>query len=420
MRKKIKFAGLAAVIASFIAFPALAIDYGGIGAYPANPDPNDERTRSWFIYNLPGGTIKQDALIVQNSSDETMEAIIYAQYSVRSSDGGFALKQFADEKTALGSWVRLYDSMPEKLATSTPNIIDTCVREEADSEIFDKDISDWCQGVDYLDVSLPPNSTRVVLFTIAVPKSADVGEHTGGIAIQKKSPDQVNQQSGVSLTTRVGVRIYQTVPGEMIKDLTIASFTVTEIDRQGVLRASLGIRNSGNVSAEADIVLGITDSWFGSVNRSLERTVQVLRDDEAVVNFEIPRPTFGRLTFSPKVLYQDGSNTGLQVSGPGITLWVIPWLQIGLLLLGAGLLTGGVLIFIRFNRKAYDTSGWYDYTVATGDTITSLAKTAGVSWKILAKANKITSPYVVESGQKIKLPIKLTAKIARPSRKKSL
>ena len=60
----------------------VAVSANGIGGRPANPDPNNPRTSSIFIYNLSGGASKSDQLYVQNGSDkeETIEVLFGRWY----------------------------------------------------------------------------------------------------------------------------------------------------------------------------------------------------------------------------------------------------------------------------------------------------------------------------------------------------
>jgi len=66
----------AAMIAGLI-LPVSA-SANGIGGRPANPDPNNPRTSSIFIYNLPGGASKSDQLYVQNGSDKEETIEVYS------------------------------------------------------------------------------------------------------------------------------------------------------------------------------------------------------------------------------------------------------------------------------------------------------------------------------------------------------
>ena len=47
-----------------------------------------------------------------------------------------------------------------------------------------------------------------------------------------------------------------------------------------------------------------------------------------------------------------------------------------------------------------------NYIVQSGETLEQIAKKYRISWKNLAKMNKIKPPYTIKGGQKIIVPIK--------------
>lgn len=207
-----------------IPFWAAGIEYQGLGGLPAYPNPNDRKTSSWFIYGLPPGGQKQDGIMILNNTAEDVTVLVYPQDSIKSSDGGFALKQFGDSRAEVGRWVRLYDDPPEVLATTTTDILQICDEEKQKPEKRQREeVQEWCAGKDSIEVVLPALSNKVIPFIISIPEQTDVGEHTGGILIQKKEPEKSRSQGGILISTRVGVRIYETVPGEIIKNLTLTS-----------------------------------------------------------------------------------------------------------------------------------------------------------------------------------------------------
>jgi LysM repeat protein len=70
------------------------------------------------------------------------------------------------------------------------------------------------------------------------------------------------------------------------------------------------------------------------------------------------------------------------------------------------IISGLIIFFYIKNKKFYDLvkSTWVQYTVKQGDEIRSLALTANIDWKLLAKANKLKSPYYLEQGTILLLP----------------
>src|SRR3989344_2484013 len=187
--QKILSAWVAFCSLTLLLLPAAAVHAlgsGGIGGYPAYPDPSVQYSESWFIYNLDLGESKDDALLLFNSSDEEKTVKLYAVDSIPSNQGNFALKAETDPRLDVGAWVELSATI----------------------------------------VTLAPGESREIPFTITIPPDADVGEHSGGIIIQKVDPGAVNAEVGASVVTRVGIRIYQTVPGAITREIELKEFSV--------------------------------------------------------------------------------------------------------------------------------------------------------------------------------------------------
>jgi len=255
---------------------AHAIDYGGVGGRPANPKPEDPRTENWFIYTLNPGESQTDELLVQNNTDETVNLLLYPADSTPSTDGGFALKQMVEPREAVGKWVQLSE---------------------------DK-------------ITLTAREQKSVPFTVTIPSEPkpDVGEHTGGILIQRVEPPSPTA-GGFRLLTRVGVRMYVTIPGAIQEALQIENVK-TEVDEvRNVVIVTTSIKNTGNVSENVQVkneisslspwlmasVLGATP--FPLVN---EKSLQVLRDNALSTRFEFPKPLWGKLNVQTQILYGNG------------------------------------------------------------------------------------------------------------------
>ena len=409
----------------FLPLLATAVGYGGIGGRPAFPDPSNPKTASWFIYNLGPGEQKQDAVEVVNSTEEDLELLIYPHDSIKSSDGGFALKQLADRRDGVGSWVKLYEDFPSDLATTSQDIILICDIEKSKPKFRQRDeVMEWCQGKELLDIQLPANSSKIIPFIISIPKNAEVGEHTGGILIQKKSVESFGSSSGILISTRVGVRIYATVPGEIQRVLKLTKFTVSQDEERGKIIISLGLENSGNVSVDAEINLKFSDKIFRGNNQDLSRNVQILRNDELITNYEINRPKIGIVSIKPDVVFSDAEGQLHKLTAPAITLWFVPWLEIGLGAGGLILILVSLFVFASIKKRKYSVDKWIDYKVRKGDTITHLASQFNISWKFLSRINKIKAPYVLTEGQIIKLPaspkVSSTSDKRKPERKSSV
>ena len=113
LASKILFSSLIACLTVFTLPVAsvLALSSGGVGGYPANPDPSVQYSESWFIYNLDLGESKDDAVLVFNAADEPKAVKIYAVDSTPSNQGNFALKAEGDPNVGVGGWIELSASL---------------------------------------------------------------------------------------------------------------------------------------------------------------------------------------------------------------------------------------------------------------------------------------------------------------------
>lgn len=417
---------------------ARAIEYGMLGGKPAYPDEKIPDSQSWFIYNLSPGESKEDGVEVMNLFPESWEALIYAADTTRSSSGGFALKQFSEPKDEVGSWVKFYpDDPPAKFQNifkkKGGKIIPFCgmsrddlLKESGSKTMTDEDFSvfeKWCQGEESVRRVLNPKERTIIPFVSRVPDNADVGEHTGGILIQKVQPDDagVSDGSAVKLTTRVGVRIYETVPGEIIKKLALEDFKVVknfkEFDFGNWFRkekkpeeylVQSKIRNDGNASIEQENKIIVKDLLFGKRNAEIPRSFQVLKNDYFISNYSWSNPRFGKFSFATEAKYSDSNGQEQALRSQTVSLWIIPWREIATAAVLLLLATGICWWWKRRMRQKYGGVGWIGYKVKKSDNIHKLAEKSGVDWIVLAKTNKIKAPYLLAPGQIILAPAVLS------------
>lgn len=263
------------ICASFflIGTAVLAADFGGIGGRPAHPYGNIPHSKQWFIYTLKPGENKDDSIIVQNNTPKEVDILLYPADSTPSTDGGFALEQMVEHRDFVGAWITL---SKEKLHVPA-----------------------------YESVEVP--------FKIAIPndQKLDVGEHSGGILIQRiKESD--GSQKGLQILTRVGVRVYVTIPGEIIKKLEIEKLDseLDQIKKQYV--AHFVVKNSGNVSQDITVNFRVENAYaffnrlFKEFPIERQQRLQVLRNSSLTTNFDFPKPLFGKLTMTGSIEYDNG------------------------------------------------------------------------------------------------------------------
>ena len=353
-----------------------AVEYGGLGGVPANPDPNNSRSKSIFIYTLAAGQTKSDGVRVVNNSNQIKTIQLYATDSEVASGGSFACRQKADDKKDVGRWVRLDNS----------------------------------------EVRLDPATSQVVPFKVQVPSGVSVGEHNGCLVIQEKDGPTEQSDNGVQLSFRSAIRMAVTVPGDIKKEVVFSDLLVKPDSQKYTLTAQL--QNRGNVSLDTDVAV-VVKNGFGRQVYQNGGVYPLLAQKRSIdLNFEFPRPFWGgwyKITGTadynnePKLSLGDQAKKNTRATAPAQNIFIPPQpvaavieLAVGLLALLIGLLMAYVL---RKSRRVSKT--WQSYTVKSGDTLASLAKKRGTNLRTVARTNKIKAPYKLTTGQSIKLPSKL-------------
>lgn len=366
---------LATVLSMIVLAPiAGAVEYQGIGGRPANPVEDNPRTQSIFVYELDPGSSKEDAVRVFNNTDTTRTITLDAVDSVLSSGGAFACAQSADAKSDVGAWTVL----------SKTKLV------------------------------LPAGGSATVPFTVTVPKDVAVGEHDGCITIQDESRSSASSKSGVVLGFRSGIRMAVSIPGKVVKSLTIDSVDVRD-NKGSTYLVVPTVTNDGNVSLDTDVVVNF-ESLFGTqVGEKLESTYPVLQRSSASWNLPLEQPFWGgwyraktAVTYNSNPTAGLGSKVGSSEtkemkSGVFFAPPTLPAALIELTVLAvAGIAIGG---YVRRQQDIkHIRAHWVDYTVKKGDTLASIAKHRHTSWRKMARVNRVKAPYTLENGHKLKVP----------------
>ncbi len=260
------------------AFGAHAINYGGIGIYPnkSEVDSKNSLSKAWFIYTLDPGEIKYGKVDIVNNSDESVEIEIYPVDAVTTSDGAFAPEPKDRKKIDVGSWVVLNET-----------------------ELF-----------------LDPREKRVVDFVMNVPENVEVGDHMGAIIAQRKKISKSSIGSGMNISTRVGARMYITIPGKMVKKLGFDDFSVETHEKERLITSVSSFSNKGNVRIRLKGKIEVVDS-FGKVVNALdipEREVFPGKSISIPVEWKPSNATGGEFTMRASVFYDSGKSLSREAS----------------------------------------------------------------------------------------------------------
>jgi hypothetical protein len=350
-----------------------AVEYGGIGGRPAYPREDNPRTESIFVHTLnPGSSVNEGVRVINNSA-ESRTLLIYAVDSVVSSGGAFSCAQAVDQKTDVGGWIKLAKS----------------------------------------EVTLASLTTEVVPFTLTAPNSSSVGEHNGCIVIQEKKEADPSA-TGIVLSFRTGLRVAVLIPGDIVRKLAIGGLSIAH-DEKGDILLTPKVKNEGNVSVDADVQV-VTRYFFGKTLIEHGGEYPVLSGEESEWNFKIEKPFWGGFFRTSYAIEYDPDNEagiGSQSGKPLAKLKASPewffsmpaWPALIIELIVLALIAYLIASYRAMKRKSrWIEESWVPYIVKSGDDITQLADKFEVSWKLLAKANKLKGPYTLTPGQKIKRP----------------
>lgn len=347
---------------------------GGIGGRPTMVDPDNPRTQSIFIYTLDHGEQTRDAILVANRTDEEKTILLSSVDGVVTNTGAYTCRQESEPVIGMGGWLKL-----------------------------DKD-----------RVTLPAGGEEKVGFTVIVPENADAGEHNGCIAMQvDQAPAEAT--GGVRLHMRQAIRTVLTIPGELKRDLTISQFEIGK-DNSGFPTYTMGVSNTGNVSADVDMKIRVNNS-FGNEVFVTGGEYPVIPNETLTQNFNSSyRPMFGGwLTAEPSIRYdkrlgifgtQDQSAEFETKQGDSVRFFLWPtmtgWVVIISSLVAIVLLVSWIVVSRKRSVELHKSLS--RYTVKSGNTLESLAKASNRSWRDIAKVNKLKAPYALKEGQELLIP----------------
>lgn len=215
------------LIQSGISDTACALGTAQFRAYPTTYDASVPSTRSWFIYNLARSQSQQSSITVVNITNALLTLELYPVDATTTNSGSFALLTQDELRNGVGAWITLSKSQ----------------------------------------VTLAPSQTLTIPFQISIPANASVGAHNGGIAVQETSPIATEQVNGgtVHIISRVGIRVYETVPGQATEVLRITNFSRSEAaNGRDVFMVTLS--NTGNTN--------LTPSGMLTVKNVFDKTVE--------------------------------------------------------------------------------------------------------------------------------------------------
>ena len=387
--------------------------YAGFSIVPVNPAERQ------FTLEIAAGKEKQAAVVIENLSDDPITLQLYGADGTQSNQGTFALTTLSTGQKHIGKWVTFIEPV----------------------------------------IKLEGRQHKEVGFTVKVPGNATPGVYSGGIAAESGGGQQAGtaktgtgaskteiaapQSGAISISSRIVVKIFVSVPGQKIHKYEWTGFSYNGSPngngKSGEVAGGNGATNpNGNHQGSPALTPNGSMGTFKLHYKNTGNTV-IIADQEIQISgfpmqsdsiklpsatllqgsdIEIPakwddEPFFGFYTAKAIVTFSEYdivSNTKkdaktetreLQVFVPlkmDTILGKIVSVLLGVLSLFIILLAITMIGAYRLKKRCRP------YVVQSGDTISSIAETCKINWKKLAKLNKLKAPYAIKAGQKIFAP----------------
>jgi hypothetical protein len=297
---------LAALLASGVlllggAGSAHAANNGSWAVFPtppagtATPGPGDRQY--FYLESAPGRTIS-DHVSVVNLTDKPMTFRLYGADAYNTPrDGGFALRTVDQTMTGVGKWLTLNATQ----------------------------------------LTVPARTRADIPFTIAIPVTAEPGDHPGAVVAVETGAESTASKGGtaVAIKRAVGARIYLHVSGVSVPSLSVDSVGVQRtaplVPGLGTNKATLHytLTNHGNATLHPRVEISET-GWFGSVyHRPLTATgIELLPGQSVQFTLALPAPPqFDDVTVTVKAIDVTTSAQG------GTDYLAVPWLVVAVVVL---------------------------------------------------------------------------------------
>lgn len=362
-----------AVCALLLTLISTALGTAQITLTVKNPNPYEDNY-SWFVYTEEAGKTIKDMATIKNFSAETADVKIYAVDAKSSETGSFILSFLEDEQKSIGKWTT----------------------------------------VESKSLTIPPFDARDIPFEINIPADAPPGQYLGGIVIengQSDSPKNIknHDENGTSIAvkTRIGSRVYLTIPGEMKEDLKFNNLNVKESLAKNT-KFELTLINNGNISYEPKATIKIYDQ-NGKLYEKIEKELGTIAPNttiKPIVEME-KRPIIGNFTAKANVVFHSKfAPENLRGSALNLTnetkFLILPWeiILTVLFIIFTGL---GIYANRELAKKRYLQNG-EKYQVKKHEDLVAIGNARDISWKKIAKYNGLKAPYIVKPGNIIIVP----------------
>lgn len=245
--KTISLLATAFAVAFGVLVPAAsAATIGGFGARPAHYDASNPATRAYFIRTVKRGGAFTDEVIVSNTATKPVTLRVYPVDGLTGATSGVVYGNRQDQLKGAGQWVKPVSTL----------------------------------------VTVPASSQVTVGFSVRVPKSAAVGQHLAGLALEDVHSGKSTGRFSVTEVLRTVVGIEVVVPGASRSELGLHTFSIAPIEGTTYPSVVVGLTNAGtNLCKPA---LSVSLNGPGGVQRATRQLDTLLPGDSIPYPFVWP------------------------------------------------------------------------------------------------------------------------------------
>lgn len=162
----------------------------------------------------------------------------------------------------------------------------------------------------YIDrkITIEPKKRKKIIYTIPVPRTADVGEHISGLIVEDLTNlgKPKKGQFMVAFLSRAAIPIFVKIPGKVSEILKLAKFGYKKINKD--INFYFTLKNTGNVHLKPKVTITIRNNITKQVVKILKRKDVIILPQQKV-SFDIlwqNAPLLGSFTAKTLVRYGNG------------------------------------------------------------------------------------------------------------------
>lgn len=368
-----------------------------------------------LIFSVSQGKSYTSELLVTNKSNENLNLILYI-----SPDEKASVVDSIKQKTGNDLFLNTFfysDSPPESYQEELKNddgeIAILC---EKYKNSKDKAIKNWCKGERIVTLSIEKGKSKIIPFTINI---SEMAKEQKAFFIAILDENNKNQSNIILAKSQFIYKLPENKNDDKNKEkkelnINLNSFTFERsfsffdfskwlnLGRREEYLANFSVIN--NNDEDTSVKASIKTKYFSSEENY--ETQFLANKGENQVDLKVKMPLFGRVKITGYIQYGESENLK-EIPINELEIFVFPVREI--LFIIFLLFT---TLFLLWQRKKsltniLDGKEWVKYKVQAGDNLVNLAFLYGVSWKELAKFNKIKPPYTLTPRSVIMIPPRL-------------